>query len=199
MKRPAKDTTTVLGLYVGETRDGDFYHIEAHPVTIGPTLDDRRALDSYDRPLPSSEAIRNFGSASFNGMRLSDLRISSQGNNIDADRRLYGFDVVYRDSYAVDLHAAEEMVKTLRRIDRRLAALNAKYGTPATFGAYLGRVADAIGATRFVFKRGTARGWSYSDNEHRIAEVGDGIRIVDFMATTWANENKPKCDEVVSS
>src|SRR5262245_39893407 len=55
-------TSATLGLLVRETRDGDWYHVNADPVWIGVTPDDMRNIDEgYSREPIASDRIRNVG------------------------------------------------------------------------------------------------------------------------------------------
>lgn len=78
-----------------------------------------------------------------------DSLIVAAQHNTDDDEgpRWYGWEARYHYPYAVDLDRATAMVRTLKRINVRLTAIAAKYGSPDTLAAYIARVADALGAT----------------------------------------------------
>lgn len=59
---------------------------------------------------------------------LADLQISCQGNNDDQPRNMYGWDIVYRDVFDVDLRRSERMVWLLKRIHQHLERFDAKEG-----------------------------------------------------------------------
>jgi len=80
---------------------------------------------------------------------LRDLCATAQADASDAadnPGRSYGWAVEYRP-YSVSLYDAERMVKVLRRIDASMRRAADKYGDAPTFGAYVARLADALGAS----------------------------------------------------
>lgn len=190
----SKRTLAVLGIYLTEVRDGGYYHVRGSAVWIGATPHEMREIDQgrevgtipYDR-------IRNVREmeAAVPGMDLSDLYIGSQGCDEDSPRRLYGWEIHYRDVHSIDRRRAERMARTLKSIEARMERTNAKYGRATTFGGYVLRVADAIGATRIVLREASekaSRGWSYDHSSHRILDLRDGQYAVDQLVRTWATE-----------
>lgn len=194
-----------IGLMITETHDrdsylGNYFHVRAYPVTIGPTVWEQqyraqraeagRPDDSYQKI--ADDTIRNAGSDDLcNGLRLGSLRIDSQGRDSDEPRHLYGWDYEYKDCYSVDTRRAGEMYKTLQAIEKRTAALEAKYGRPATFGAYVARIANAIGADTIVFVETPDTGW-HNKNGHRLYNLGDGAGRIDGIVRTWIDAGIPK-------
>lgn len=177
-----------IGLFVHSRVEGDYFHVLAHPVIIGATAYEMRMIDSGAKDIGHipHERIRNAGDDLVNGLYLGNLRVTSQGNQDASPRRLYGFDVEYRDVFAIDRRSAERMAKTLKTIETRMAKLADKFGHPATFGQYLARVANAIGAKFTVHTVGKAKHWSYAENEHRILDLAAGISYVDGLVREWA-------------
>lgn len=192
MTKRAADTVGIL--IAKERRDG-YFHVHGSPVIIGPTRQDRLDFDRYQSTLPGPKTIRNprndYGRLT-NGLYLADLRVNSQGNDSDGYRKLYGFDVTYRDVFEVDYEKATRMAKTLTMIRKRLGALDDKFGRPTTYGQFMARVAAAITATKLVFRAEDGRrGWSYDDSNFKILDISDGVYQIDHMVTEWAAENKP--------
>lgn len=189
-----KDTTTI-GLYVGTKPERDYFEIFAYPVTIGRNAYERRSIDSggtVDNDI-THLSIRNPRDEAINGLRLDNLHISAIGSQSDDPRRLFGFDVRYKDVYTLDRRNAPAFAKTLTTIDKRLDKLTDKFGNASTFGAYLARVAAAIGATQIVFAvDANKHGSSYRDNKHNIVSLRDGAYRVDRMVDEWVHERDAK-------
>jgi hypothetical protein len=194
--RRQKDVTQ-LGLYVTEQRDGDYYHVRASVVTIGYDAYERRQVDQGETfSGVRYDSVRNTRGV-VNGLWLKDLVVTSQGERKGNPRHLYGWEVRYQNVFSVDAREAQLMAHTLKTIERRMAKLDEKYGRAATFGAYLARVAQAIGAEKFVHQQGASGGWSYSDSEQRKLSVADGINYVDWQVQKWVEETTPKETAVV--
>ena len=98
--------------------------------------------------------IRNFtdtwGNDDGLSLHLADLNIrcfyNVKGGVIS---ELYGWSIEY-DPHTVNLGRAKKMVKTLRKIHKRLDAMHKDWGNPETFGAFALRVLKAVGAKGFV-------------------------------------------------
>jgi hypothetical protein len=90
------------------------------------------------------------------------------------------------------------MHKTLTTIEKRQDKISEKYGRPATFGAYLARVAQAIGADAIVTPSGAQRGWSYSESEQRIWTIADGISHVDHLIRQWQTERERQAETLTA-
>lgn len=179
--RKVSDTKlrTRVGLYIQEEIDrtstaNDYYHVKAHPVIF-----------------ETGEKIRNPSDDLVNGLYLHNLQVSSQGENARRDKGLYAFSIEYTP-YAVRLRDAERMVKTLRIVTRQMSKLYDKWGEAITYGQYLARVADALGADVFVWKkqRTAPAGWSYDEIEHTIRPVSEGIATVDWWVSEWQDVAK---------
>jgi hypothetical protein len=78
----------------------------------------------------------------------------------------------------VDLRRAESIIKTLRRLDRKMRQLSEKLGAPADAAATLSYVAQAVGCKdRNCFGRLSRKGgWSYDDNDYSFMDV-DALRF----------------------
>jgi hypothetical protein len=181
-----KDTTR-LGLYVNEQKDGDYYHLTASVVRIGLDAYEQRLADAgQNHGSATANTIRNASGELMRGLWLKDLEVRSQGEMHATPRRLYGWSVEYRNVFSVELREAERMAKTLKTIHARMEKADQTYGRPATFGAYLARVAVAIGADTFIRPDGPQRGWSYAENGQRVMSIGDGVYHIDRMIQKWA-------------
>jgi hypothetical protein len=180
-----------LGLYVyTEHRDG-YFHVNAYPVVLGPTEYELKEIDAGRGQDVPYNRVRNVGDDTIHGLYLKDLRASSQGTDADIQRRLYAWDCEFKEVHSVDRRKADAMAKTLAAIERRTEKLAIRFGGAATFGQYVGRIAEAIGAETFVFADEKQRGgWSYEDNEHTFTTVGEGISRVDWIVRKWANVEK---------
>lgn len=202
-KRTSRKTTSaVLGLYVHpDASDRDYYHLRAYPVWIGGTPDDLAAIDRGEplsRPLRDQICnVSDYHRQQLGGLDLHQLMVNSQGDNGSSERHLYGWEVEYRDLFSIDLRKAQQMAKTLATIEKRIDALNEKYGRPGTFGTYLLRVADAIGATRIVWPQGVERS-SYSEREHRIMSLYNGSSYVDGQVREWVKGGQLASEEAAS-
>lgn len=85
---------------------------------------------------------QSFGDTS--GMApYADLRITAQSDGAE----WYGFDIAYRHVYSIDRDRVKTMSAALGRIERHTAKLTDRFGYPADFGEYCGRIADAAGVT----------------------------------------------------
>lgn len=188
-----KKSSIVVGLFVTTAQDGYFFHIHARPVIVGLRASDLADIDNGRAHEPvSPDRISNFSSYSEdinNGLFLDDLLVSCQGGTCSGEeRRLYAFETSYRN-VSLDASNVARYASTLKTIAGRLDKLTDRFGYPADFTGYLARVAEAIGASRFVFSQ-TSRGSSYSDNTHRIVNIKDGLYRVTCMETAWIDAGK---------
>ena len=193
-----------LGLVVTTETDSNWFMVKAYPVTLGPNTWEQecRTSGSYAYPDIKDDTVRNPDDRKQNGLYLNNLIVVSQGNNNDERRHLYGWEVRYQSPYAVDLEKAEHMVKTLRTVHARMAATDKKLGRPTTFGQFIARVAEAIGADQFLIdetpKRGSHSGWfTHAEAGYRWQDIEDGVRLVDYRIREWA-EPKPAAVAVAS-
>jgi len=202
-----RNTALRLGLLVTAKREADYFHVRASIVSIGLTpseihrIDHPYSGDEAYKPDGSFNKIRNIDEA--NGWHFNDLTVNSQGEHRDyygstENRRLYGWEVRYQDAGSVDLSRAKSMADTLSKLERKQTKLSDQYGYPATFGAYLARVADALGIQSFVFAQDDSQGlgWSYDDADWTIVDVKQGIYKVDAIVDTWIKEGKPSVEHV---
>jgi hypothetical protein len=141
----------------------------------------------------TDEGLRNGGSGHYNRDPLSGLTFTGQldtGGSTD----FYGQTLAYMDQYSVELADAELMVRTLRRVQRRVATLTEKFGQPADTAAHLALIANAAGATeKSCFgRRVSGNAWSYDGNEYRWMDA-DALRYhLDTKVREFIKENPPK-------
>mgnify|MGYP000668893075 CR=1 FL=1 len=94
-------------LVTHDDKDG-YFHVEARPVTLGLNAWERRRIDEgatfYRDVTPNT--IRNCGDDLVSGLRLGGIVVSCQGNDDDAERHVYGYEVAYREAHKIDAHDA---------------------------------------------------------------------------------------------
>lgn len=170
-------TKEPLGIIITSKMDGDFFNVTGHIIRWNEQGKVRNPSD-YD---------------TINGFPLlNNLHINSQGTNKDRDR-VYGFDVRYRDVYAIDLPLAEKMVKTLHKIDTGMDRLTKKRGyVQGNFGDYVGRVAEVIGATKILHKRAEPHSsWAnHDDTDYVVLPLGEGINYVNHVVYLWQQRSE---------
>jgi hypothetical protein len=118
---------------------------------------------------------------------LNNLEINSQGDQEDRSR-MYAWDVRYRNIFAVDVTMANKMVKTLTKLNRGLQRIDTKRGSPSSFGDYVGRVAEVIGATKILHRvpgQRTSSWPSYSEVQFTAMDIGNGVDYVNHMVQMW--------------
>lgn len=130
--------------------------------------DSRRTLHfrAYPVYVLADGSVRNFA-GSLDKDPLADLQITAQHDRVAANP--YGWRVEYRDVFSVDLNRAETMVKTLRRIERRMDAMRDELGYPESFAAYVTRVGKILGVKSYgqyrreIFPNGSHYRWNGAD------------------------------------
>lgn len=173
------NTPGEVALYITTEHDkgltgGGYFHIYAYPVLVG-----------TERP----DSIRNISDYEVvkGGWFLHDLKVSSQGNDSDgAAARLYGYDVHYHTT-RVERRDAERMAKTFARLDKALDKLRATRGHASTYGEYVARIAEVLGAKRMVFSTGPNGGsaWGYDGFDHALVDLGDGRTRIEHLERQW--------------
>jgi hypothetical protein len=201
----AKKSVCRVGLLVNTEHSNGYFHVTANPVYVGNRPRDIRAIDEgwQREPVPAGR-ITNCSDEPFNGLDLDDLRVYSQGNdedrsrsNEDSARHLYAWEVQYDSVGRVDRSAKlRAMANTLDTLRKRMSTMANKYGEPASFGQYLMRVAQAIGATEIIIRRGANRGWSYDDCDYDHLELKHGAYQVDRIVKDWVKAGQSKPQEV---
>lgn len=136
----------------------------------------------------------------YNGPLYSCLRIHCQGDDDSrtrpADReQVYGFSIEYHDVYSINARKAERMFKTLRSIDAKLAKMQETRGYVRSFGEYLGRIAEAIGAKGIGIDHQKQRRNGY---RWEWLSIGDGANRANHMIWQWVEDGKPKPEETAT-
>jgi hypothetical protein len=140
---------------------------------------DHGRLDAVLYPVYIEDGkIRNcsWSSLGDRGADLADLRVEGwvDRDSVNKDDFYWGGhgynSIEYREVYTIDQARAESMVKTLRRINRKMDALEKKWGYAQDFAQFCGYLAVAIAnSSGAVFARrvpNSGRGWSYDDSEY---------------------------------
>jgi hypothetical protein len=121
---------------------------------------------------------------------LENLQVYSQGNADDTPRKLYGFDVLYRDSGHIGLDRAYEMAAVLGRINRALERERERDGHPATYGHYVARVARALGVKWILFPPPDGKPDWGNEYYWDRSRIGDAIGRIDSLVWRWQHAVK---------
>lgn len=164
------------------------------PVLFVETQDERSAFGEYCRAFvrlvwlsPDDNKPRNYTGNACDQLAFypEGLTVYAQSNTKwDNAGELYAWCVEYRDTFTIRLEIAEEMVKALRMVARKMQRLDDKYGPAKTFGQYVARFADAVGATSAVRQDG-GNGHCYSENYYQVGTVKDAVYWLDWQEHTW--------------
>ena len=107
-----------------------------------------------------------------NARELAGLEITAQMD--ESSRDWYGWSVHYsRDQ--VDIRGAEEIVKVLRKITRKMDAIAAEYGRPTDLAAFCAHAVKAITAQGKPFMRPVKPEHDYESSGYRSMDV-DSLR-----------------------
>ena len=120
---------------------------------------------------------------------IEAIMITSQGS--DHDSRLYAWELGFRAHNKTTLEESEKAVALLKPIDRKLRKMYETEGNAASFGAWVNRIARAIGAESIIIwddtrKEKTGQGW-------RTYSIGNAVSQIDYDVAAlieWANELK---------
>lgn len=101
-------------------------------------------------------------------------------------RRTYGWEFKLREGAdGVTLYQAQQAVRRMTPIERRMDKMRDVEGYPQTFGAYINRLARAIGATCVFVESNPER--SGTRIEYKRFGLGDSIRGVDDLGDVLLN------------
>jgi len=133
----------------------------------------------------------------YDGPLYANLQARCQGDDNSRKReagreQVYGFDFEYHDVYSVDLRKAERMAKTLKAVSVKLDKINETRGYVQSFGEYVGRIAEAIGAKGIGVDLDKTRRNGY---RWEWMPIGDGVNRVNRMIWQWVEDGKPKPQE----
>jgi hypothetical protein len=195
----AKPRTATVGLFVHTTNDRDYFQIKLYPVYVGETPEElARIAQGEALDIPETR-IRNVGASSYaarhdsKGIQLEDLQIDCQGNNTHGHDRLYAFETFYASRNLKDAEAAMRIAKSLRAIAKGMQKRYDAEGHIESFAQYCRRVAQVIGATRFVAASSQSRGgFTYDEVNHRIMSLGDGVNHLLYLEQKWQDSVKAK-------
>ncbi len=103
------------------------------------------------------------------------------------------------DVKAFDIDSAraselEEIVKTLKGIERKINAINEQHGRPANFATSVLRLAAAVGA-RTVITEKTAAAYGRSGNKYHFAALDSASWNVEQVIAAWREKWAPKVVE----
>lgn len=118
------------------------------------------------------------------GYRFNDLEISNQIDDHNGSRegtKDYAWSVAF-SSHSIELRDAKEMVKTLSMIDRKLEAYRAEIGHAVTYGQYVARIAQAIGAKGIMFDS------IHEGYEPMILRNGESVSKIDGLVEDLARK-----------
>lgn len=110
---------------------------------------------------------------------FDNLVISAQWDRDDHSERTYGWDVRYRNVFAVDKQDAERMVKMFRRIER----VEKKFPVwPTSFGQYVSLMAQGLGI-RSARRRSlnSLDTGNYSQMELQVWRIQEVAGVIDSM------------------
>ena len=84
---------------------------------------------------------------------------------------LYGYRLAYKP-FSIEQHEAEKMVKTFKKIEKKLEGYRQEWGNPVDFGSYAMRFLKAIGATGILRLRKVGRETcNYDGNEYQSLSI----------------------------
>jgi hypothetical protein len=182
----AKSKSTVdskgnaIYLRIEEIRDHGYYHLYARVCT-------QQYENSAWQPYGVDDDYSD-------GLKWSGLRVSCQGDEQSQTRAgrgesgsVYGFSTEYHDCWKLDLRTVRRMAKTLETIDRKMDKLQEARGYVASYGEYLGRVAEVLGCAGFCFTR-DARSADISGQKYEFTTVGDGVNRANHRIYLWQQE-----------
>ena len=182
-----------LGLNIwSENRDG-YFRIYAAPVTIGPNAWEQRSrIDgTYAYPDIKDDTVRNCSDREMlGGLLLHDLRVTSFASVEYRNQGLSQWEVIYQDVHTIDRREAEQMAKALKTIEARMKKLDERWGRATTYGAYLARVAAAIGADAMLTAQRPNSTW-HREADYQWFSVADGVYHVDRLVTKWMTPETP--------
>lgn len=117
---------------------------------------------------------------------LAGLTITAQMDDStargDTARAWYGWRVEYEMNRCLDLRKAEDAVKVLRKIQRKMDAITAQFGAPGDLSAFCGYAVTAVAGHGRVFTRPVTPEQDYEGTGYRSMDVS-GLRDYIDMET----------------
>ncbi len=127
--------------------------------------------------------VREGAPYGISGDAFAGLRVEGHGNAKYADTSFWS-SVQYRDVYSVNLGTAEDMVTTLRRIDKGLDKIREAEGWATDWTTYVGRVARILGVKRLIVES-SPRQREISGCEYRVMPIGEGLDHIRHDIAEW--------------
>lgn len=141
-----------------------YFHVIGKPVKM-------RWEESDQEHMPYGSFFTHEGDPFY-----ENLRVYSQGDM--ATGSVYGYEVEYRDMVSIKLSTAEQMVKVLRAINRKMEKIQSELGYPQSFPEYLARAGKSMGVSQYGFL--PVFGSTFSNGEHYRWH---GATMIDTMVT----------------
>jgi hypothetical protein len=145
----------------------DKYGSTGRPELLSPT----------DYSVPESGKVR----------ALAGLEITAQADSDSMRRRgdeWYAWTVAY-DRHRIELKDAEEILPILRKITRRIEALTAEHGRPATLAQFCSYAVKAITGERQPFMRKVPDSQDYEGHGYRSMDTDALSYHLQSDATEW--------------
>jgi hypothetical protein len=120
---------------------------------------------------------------------FSEFRITGQMDKSSED--FYGRRISFFE-HRIELVEAEQIVKTLRRIHRKLERMDEQLGSAPTFAGFVARVALVIEADMpkpFIICTQRGPGYSYDDNEYRYLDADGIAHWLDTQVREWQDKH----------
>jgi len=131
--------------------------------------------------------IRNLSDSSYddNEMPFADLQVTAfldaSSLRTDPTVRLWGNYPEFRSVFSVEARRARAMAATMNRIERGEAKLSERFGTPATFGERLARIADVLGVKTFLVWYTEPTG-VWGDYDSGVFDTRDAASVIGWIA-----------------
>lgn len=163
-----------------------YYHIRCIVRQYRPDDYGAKERDGWSAPDDTYHPVNGWADLGFTIGCQGDESSRAAADTRD-DRGVYGWDVTYRELHTVDLRRARKVCDTLAKLDRKMEKLCESRGRPHTFGEYVARVAEAIGAKTILFENTSKYNPARYIAEERI---GDAIGRIDRMIYVWSHTDK---------
>ena len=159
--------------YASGARDS-YGHINIYfMVRHGETI--RGSIDEYCEPKDQF----------YGGLRI---RCQQDPRNLNP----YGHQIEYHDMYTINLRSAERMLKTLKKINRGIDRLYAKFGPENSFSDYAVRIANICKIDTFVTQTNGTVNSFLSEREYRFMDIVIGKYTIE----EFIEQNKKELEGV---
>jgi hypothetical protein len=165
-----------LGLYINYKTTGANYYDKTTSIDF----------DFGIVTISENDEIRNLGhSYSDNPNKwLDDIAISMRYYSSEYDKSDHPYShycSIFFDGYHPDVNTLDRAAKSLKKIHAHLERLNTKRGYAVDGPDYIGRFCEACGIDCMVERTTDNRGSSYTDNQHKIMTVGNGLDTLRYI------------------